>query len=308
MISIRLKIIIMIFFCTLLGCWAEKTQAGSLSVIPTIIDEQVIARDILKESLVLKNNSNSKITAYVFVNNILAQGGEQSFLDPSKADQSSSLANWIEISRGVVELMPWAQKNIDFTIAINLRAKPGRYHAVIYFAEGSTRAEAEKYIFGSASILINLDVSDNSKEKLQLKKFIPDKRFFSDETASFSYILENIGTKAVAYAGDIRIYNNRGEEVSSVPVQSGSEEISPGNDQKIMAAGSLAENFGMGRYKALLTLEYGASGQGTVQDTVFFWVIPWARIAVIFFCLSVVVIGLTSFCHRRYVKKLQKYN
>jgi uncharacterized membrane protein len=112
-------------------------------ITPTIIDQKVKARDILEFSVKIMNNTGSKVDLYPIVNDISVKEGKQEFIEPSLLDKSTSLARWIQISRGVIELWPGQTKEIPFSIHVNLNAKPGKYYAVIIFAQGSTRHEAE---------------------------------------------------------------------------------------------------------------------------------------------------------------------
>ncbi len=308
-------------------------SAASLTVTPVVIDEKAKARDILKESLTLTNNTASKLNVYAFVNNIAIQEGKQEFLDPSRADQSSSLANWILFPRGAIELLPGEKKNIDFNIEVNLRAKAGMYHAMISLAEASTRDDAEKKIVGASSVSVNpntygisvgvnLEVLEDIRERLQLKSFISDKIFFSGFPVSFSYELENVGNRLVAPSGEIRIYDRRGREVASIPINDtrmNTDEnpslIATGENKKFASnwsgpeksssfsmlanvASALGVGGGFGKYKAVLDLEYGAGGK-TLQDTVFFWIIPWKQIAVIFVGFLIFAIALIVLLHKR---------
>lgn len=295
-------------------------QAASFTVTPVVIDEKAKARDILKESVTLTNNTVRKLNVYTFVNNISTREGEQEFLDPSKALHASSLANWIEISRGVIELLPQDIKKIDFLIRVNLRAKPGVYHALISFAEGSTRDIAKNKLSSSPSVTVNLEIIEDVKEYLQLKKFVPDKTFFSSFPISFSYELENTGNRPLTPSGEIRIYNRRGEEVAVIEMNQEGTTLEPDTTFQLAGLwqgsttsrtfaniGQGAKEFG--RYKALLSLEYGVKQRGTLQDTVFFWVIPWQQVLIIFGGLAIIIILTTYFSHHRYERwhgKIQK--
>ena len=110
-----------------------------ITASPAVFDFKAKARDILPEKIILTNKSDVKLNVYTFVNNILATTGEAKFLDPGTADYSSSLANWISISRGVLELAPGEKKEIDFSIEVNMRAKPGIYHAIISLRRSDAR-------------------------------------------------------------------------------------------------------------------------------------------------------------------------
>ncbi|MFA5174922.1 MAG: hypothetical protein WC430_00650 [Patescibacteria group bacterium] len=281
------SLILSLFFCAF-------AEASTLSVSPVVLDEKVKARDILKESLTVTNTSDVKLNIFTFVNNISAEDGQQSFSDPTKADLSSSLANWIEIGRGAFELLPGEKKKIDFLVGVNMRALPGIYHAAISFSEGSTRDEAEKKLAASPAMSINIEVLENAKERLELKKFISTKTFFTKWPISVSYILENIGDKALAHSGDVRIYNRNGEEVAIIKPTGEEEKISPKENRQFSVVWN-GDKFG--RYKALLDVEYGA-GQRNISDTIFFWVLPLRVIAPCFLAGLILLVVLPIFWRR----------
>ena len=258
-----------------------------------IIDEKSKTRDILKESIVLTNDTGRKLNVYTFVNNVAIREG----LD-------TSLANWIEIPRGVIEILPNEKKKIDFMIRVNLRAHPGIYHAVIIFAEGSTRDIAEKKLASAPSVMINLEVIEDIKERLQLKKFIPDKILFSGLQAAFSYELENIGNKPLEPSGEIRIYNKGGKEITSFDANQDASFLEPDTTMALASLGSVS---GFGRYKAVLDLEYGTKQRGTIQDTVFFWIMPWKFISIILSFLIMFTVSVAYLVHCRHLRRAAHY-
>ena len=288
--------ILLLFFTT-----SFVLAASSLTVNPVVIDEKAKARDILNESLTLTNNTGRKLNVYTFVNNIVASKGEEDFLDPSRADHSSSLANWIKISRGVIELSPGEKRTIDIRIDVNLRAEPGIYHAVISFVEGSSRAIAEEKFKSASKVTVNLEVIEDIKERLQLSTFIPVRTFFSGSPITLLFSLENIGNRPLVPSGEIRIYNRRGEEVASIDANEEKVALEPGGTVQLASVWQGIQGFG--KYKAFLNLEYGTTQRGTIYDTVFFWVIPWQKILFIFGALAILVILITYFLHRRYEKR-----
>lgn len=264
--------------------------AEIIAVAPALFDFKAKARDILQEKIILANKSGIKLNIYAFVNNVLAASGEEKFMDPAAADYSSSLANWIAISRGVSDLDPGGKKEIDFSIEINMRAKPGVYHAMISFAAGATRAEAEANLKEAARININLEVLDSAKESLEIKKFAPDKSIFSKFPVSISYTLENNGDRSLLPAGRLLIYNRQGEEVSVISLNPEAINIEPRRSNLFKIIWPDGKNFG--RYKALLNIEYG-NGQRknkTLHDVIFFWVVPWQKLFVLFGGASMLLI------------------
>lgn len=285
----------------------QYCSASSLfDVMPVIIDEKARARDIIKESVIITNNSARRLNVYAFVNDILAgeNGGKQDFQDPSVADKSASLANWIEIARGVIDLAPGEKKTVNFSVNVNLDAKPGAYHTSIVFAEGSTRAEAEKKISNSPSVMVNVEVNEEVNEFLQLKKFIPDKTFFSGLPASFTYEIENIGNRELTPQGEIVIYNKKGEEVASINVNERNVAIPVGASAEFKSLWK--EGSGFGKYKALLNIEYGNSKRGVLNDTVFFFVVPWVKILVVFLVMAAIISFFVHYLHGRGEKRHAK--
>lgn len=282
MLNFKSRFFTAILLCGLGGFFFPTPLRAEEIIVaaPALFDFKAKARDIMKEKIVLENNSDVKLNIYAFVNNVLAATGEAEFLDPAAADHSSSLANWISISRGVLELAPGEKKTIDFLVEVNMRAKPGIYHAVISFTAGSTRAEAEAKLKEAARVNINLEVLDSAKEWLGIKKFMPDKTVFSKFPVGLSYTLENSGDRALLPTGRILIYNRQGEEVSEIDINPEAISIEPRMSRFFKAIWPGGQYFG--RYKALLNMEYGSAQRKTLHDVAFFWVIPWQKLLALF--------------------------
>ena len=122
---------------------ARADSTADLTVTPVVVDEKAKARDILQEKITVTNTSKRKLQLYPSVNDVKSQDGEKPFAEAqSGPERSDSLANWIEISRGLVELNPGESRELPFVIRVNLNALPNTYHADISFYEGSNRADA----------------------------------------------------------------------------------------------------------------------------------------------------------------------
>lgn len=274
----------------------QMAEASTLSVSPVILDRKAYARDILKESLTIFNSTADRLDVYTFVNNFSSSDGKVGFLDPTKADLASSLANWIAIRRGVIELAPNEKKNIDFSIEVSPRARPGTYHATIAFAAGATRFEAENKIGQAASAVINLEALEDVKERLRIKRFVPTKIFFSGFPAWFSYTVENAGNRTLIYGGEIVIYDRRGEEKASLPINLEKVALEPKEEVSNVARwDESGRGKGFGKYKAILRVDFGKGGYA--QDIVFFWIIPWPKILFVF-VIAAVLTAVIAFCAR----------
>jgi hypothetical protein len=269
-----------------------------VSVSPAVIDEDVKARDIIQTTITVTNLYGNVVDIYPIVNNIDIVDGKQEFLARSDVDLKESLANWISISRGTIELQPYETREIPVTINVNLNAKPGKYHALISFMWGSTRAFAEENVKFGVATVVNVEVKEDIKERLQLGAFTSRELFFATPEVSFSYNLENSGNKDLVPKGEVRIYDRRGREVGSVPANIEGATIAPSETGQIASAWTATKKFG--KYKAMLDIEYGSSQLGTVNDTIFFWVIPWKSLLAIFLVLATIVGGIAYIWWGRY--------
>jgi hypothetical protein len=223
------------------------------------------------------------------------ESGQQPFQYAQGASGlSNSLSNWIELTRGVIDLAPGEVKSVPFVITINQNAVPNMYHANVTFSEGSTRDQAQAST-PLATVAVNVEVDANIKIAMQLTKFTSDNIVFTGDDVLFNYQLQNIGNQAVSPTGQIDIYDRNGQEVASVDVNKEGNSVSP--DQTAQLASVWSGASGFGKFKALLTVNYG-NQEAAVQDTVFFWVVPWVQILEILAASLVAMIILWLYFQR----------
>jgi len=275
---------------------APDTSMGlsAFSVSPVVANEKAKPRDIIKKEIIVTNNTDQRLDVYISVENIDPTEGAQEFASPGVSDLSTSLANWVEITRGVIELDAKESRKIPYLIHVNVSAKPGSYYARLQFREGARRTEAEAGVEGSA-LMLNIEVEDNAIERLQLGNFMSEDGVILGNSVSFSYLLENVGNRMLEPRGSIRIFNRKGEEVGSVPLNADGEEITPENKRQLAASWSAEGRFG--KYKAFLDLEYGENQLASVQDTVYFWVFPWKEISAALMGVVVLAVVGTYIVH-----------
>ncbi len=273
---------------------------GKFSITPVVANDKAKPRDIIKKELMLTNHTNRRIDLYLTVENIDPTGGAQEFVSPAASDLARSLANWIEITRGVIELGPQESRKIPYLIHVNLTALPGSYFARIAVTEGARRPEAEWQEIG-AELILNLEVLDDAKERLTLGGFTADDTIILGEEIGFSYNVENVGNRLLEPRGSIRIFNRRGEEVGSVPLNADGVEINPENKRQLATAWNASGRFG--KYKAFLDLEYGENQLASVQDTLYFWVFPWKEILATFVGIIVLAVIGTFIVHMRAIAR-----
>ncbi len=276
--------------------YAALADSALLTFTPVVIDEKGHTRDILKETITLTNTSNRKLTLYPSVNDVERADGQQAFSPAQDAgDLSASLANWIELSRGVIEISPGEIRQVPFVIHINQNAIPNTYHAQISFGDGSTRDEASMHP-PLGVVTVNLEVQADVKELLQLDKFTTGRFFLAGDDVRFDYSLENIGNQELQPHGEIRVYDGKGKEVASVDVNKEGKAVTPDSLAQLASVWDAAQGFG--HYKALLTVYYGKDQTATVQDTVFFWIVPWKQLLILFVLGLAGVVVFAFYFHR----------
>ncbi len=257
----------------------KAIENHGIVVNPAIIDEKAEARDILEYVVKVKNERSSRVSLYPIVNDVLKEGGKQEFLDPGLLDKAVSLARWIKFSRGVIELMPGEEKEVDLTINVNLSAKPGKYYATIVFANGSNLPAAEETAkeLNQPQLAINIEVEEHVVEKLQILQFKTEKNINLSLPVSFILDIENTGNRELEPKGAISIYNRKGEEVDLIDINSDKLKIGPNENKNIVFSWQAPKS--LGKYKAKLNIEYGDKESRDLQDTIYFWVLPWITLS-----------------------------
>ena len=280
--TVRMQSIALLFFVLAMAPLAPRVAHAAppivLTATPVIIDEKVKPQDILNESITITNTSDHKLSLYPSVSDISTTTGEQAFQYAFTGPQAAgSLSNWIELSRGVIDLNAGEEKTVPFVIQVPRDTPVGSYHALISFASGSTRDQA--VAAGSlAEVTVNAELQADIKEIMQLKSFSTDNVVFTGDDALFKYQLQNIGNQPLDPKGEIRIYDRQGEEVASVNVNNEGKVVSP--DQVSQLASAWNSVNGFGKYKAVIDVDYGTVQPASAQDITYFWVIPWKQVLI----------------------------
>jgi hypothetical protein len=282
--------------------FASSAHAVSYTVTPLVISEEVEERDILVKTMTLTNTGSAPVTIYPTVNNIALDegGGITEFVPQVMSDQTRSLAAWMEISRAGIDLFVGDTKTVELTLRINPNAVAGEYHAFLGFPNGENRDEAERMVLrGDApGTIVTVNLVDKKTTLLKLSRFIVD-RFVTDaDNSAASYTVKNPGDEPLVPTGEVIFYDNTGEEVGAVSVNPEKVEIAPGGEHTFSA--SVPADGLFGKYKAFLSVEYGKGNIASVQDTTFFYIFPVKTIIIIFSILSVIVVLVSLYVHKKY--------
>ena len=290
-----------VFVCmVVLSAAISVRAADDAQVYPVVIDYELFPGDIEVRDVTLARSPEAIGLGQYFpmVRNVDADGVAQSFEHFSVADRSTSLANWMNVSRAQVQLLPGEQRVLPITFDIHYRAKPGTYHAIVAFPEGHNRAAAEERIDSALKVFVTIVVGDPAKESASLTQFRATSAFFGSAPVTFEYGVENGGDLEVVPRGRILIYDRRGHEVDSLPLNGEGASLAPEESKTLASVWEAASR--IGRHKALLVLEYGSGQTASIHDTEFFWVIPWVPLLAVFFVTLFLALYLVSRWHERY--------
>ena len=296
-----IKLLIMTGFLAMIVAGISRTasaEEAAITVSPSIIDEKARPRDIIERDIKLVNSSDVKVELYAVVNDMKSEGGLQDPSDPIYLDKASSLARWIEINRGVIELPPGGEATLPLKVKVNLSAQPGSYYAQIAFASGSNRNEAEGKAASTnpSKITLNIEVQDNVVERAEIEQFAIRRAVNMDKKADFLLKLKNIGNREIAPSGSIVIHNNRGQEVGLLEVNKGGQKIAPDESSEFNQEWQAGNR--IGRFKATLALDYGDKESRNLQDTVFFWIFPIWFLALSAALVVILVVSLAILSSR----------
>ncbi len=277
------KSIIILFLSLILipsESWAQNSS--NVLVNPSVIDEKTKIRDILEYDILIQNKSERQVSLYAVVNDVDPVEGIEESNKPQDLDRTVSITKWIELSRGVIRISSGEEAKVPLKINVSHDAIPGIRHAKIIFAEGNNRELAEKKAKKSnqPEILINLEIEEDIVERAELNNFSSAKNIYSSFPAKFDFTVKNIGNSNVTPIGNIYIYNRKGQEIDKININIDQSAIKPETVLKFNEKWD-GENGGFGKYKAKLELEYGSLINRDLQDTVYFWILPFKLVVLV---------------------------
>lgn len=279
----------------------SASLAANISVSPLIIDVEAKANDIFNESIKVSNNHTNSARVFASVNEIsVGENNEiKSFVPASMSDRTTSVTSWIEITRGRIDLKSGEEKEIPLLIRINPNTPPGLYHAFVGFAVGPNRDVAEEIILNGQGdgVVVRVLVGTKQQEFLRLVSYSTDPFSLSPDKGEIKFSLENVGDLPLTPKASVIIYDSRGRELTSLDISSNAGEvILPGETKDY--TDRLPYLNRVGKNKAYLTVDYGIEKKAALNDTAFYYSIPWLYLVVIMILLLVVLLSIVILLRR----------
>ncbi len=283
-----------------------ETALAQHTVRPLVADFTLEARGMASQTITIDNPTERQARVYATVNAVRVDvdGAIDEFIQPAAADNTRTVTSWIQISRGRIEIPAGERHEIPLRIQVHPNAEPGIYHAFIGFPRARNRDEAEDLVFrGQApGTMLRIEIADGRQAFLRLENFTTERFVIDPQQSQFTYTIANPGDVSLVPQGELIVYDGRGREIGSVPVNPTQKNIAPG--EAVTFQSELPAGGQLGRHRALLALTYGDGQRASITDTIFFHQLPLPQLIIIFLiCLAVATLA-AYWIHRRYTPVL----
>jgi hypothetical protein len=251
-------------------------DAADLNIRPFLIDKTVEPREFLQEQVSITNNTNRKLNVYATVNEITVdkEGEILAYESPIMTDRTKTIASWVEVKRGRIEIQPGETEAVDLGFRIHPNAVPGEYHVFIGFGAAEKRFQAVEAARAGEldGVIVKLTIEDKRTEYLRISGFIIDRFVTSAADKKVEIELENLGDVPATPQGEIIFFTSNGEEIDAIPVNTDLLMVPPGETVTITSELPLGNQ--LGRFKANLALQYGETQRASLYDTTQFFMMP----------------------------------
>ncbi len=207
-----------------------------------------------------------------------------------------SLASWISLSPGSVEVEASSSAVANLAIVIPDDALAGGHYAAVYFESGPPTPQGDETELGSGTAvasrlasLIYLTVSGPISEDSLLEEFTTDQSFYEFGPVKFLTTIKNLSDIHVRPTGNIEVYNMFGVKKETLPL----DEVNIFPEAKRSYENTWNTTWGLGKYSAKLSAVYGPSSQ-VVEGLIYFWIIPLRIVIAVLVGLLILILLILS--------------
>lgn len=304
------------------GFFVSYSSAEALTISPPRVELRGNPGEVVKQEVVLTNDTKNTQIFYTSFANFEAQGETGA---PAFVESRDDLDTWIQ-TESTVALKAGESRIVPISITIPNNAEPGGHFAAIFWGTTPPSTQGATLSIGAkVGMLILLSVNGEVREAGGLVSFstVGKKFWYKTLPVSFEYRFRNDGGDRVKPTGTIRIRNTVFLPTKKLNANESNGNVLPGSTRKFTTdwlryktpenenEGRSAfkrffanvnyewKNFAVGLYSARLNVTYGSTGEHA-KDTVFFFVFPWE--------LLIVLIVLITFIWWGGKKLIRKYN
>ena len=300
---------------TLMPIFGYADTSLSVTVTPPLFQLTISPGQSWSSALKVVNANSYDVTYYAQPMDFSAEGesGQASFapvvnVPTDGTADSYSLARWIQISPEPVVIPSGRSANIPFTVSIPQGAEPGGHYAAILVGTQPPQIKTSgpsMKISSYVSSLLFVKVEGNIQENARVREFRTDQSLYQTPDAKFLIRFENLGNTHLKPEGIITIYNmwgkKRGELLINQEKNFGN--VLPKTIRKFEFSWSGGSSLlDIGKYSAVVTLNFGDKNKQNISATTYFWVVPMIPVAATIFSIVIFMLLLVWFI-RRYIRR-----
>lgn len=290
--------------------------ADALVLAPAKIEIEAAPGNVIKDRIILLNDSEETATFYSSVEKFEAQGESGT---PNFVLSTEGLASWVDVP-GSVTLAPNESREVPYVISLPGDAQPGGHFAAIFWStippDGTGGGQVLVGI--KSGILLLVGVAGEFEEKGGVIEFgnLNGKKLLSQLPTRLYYRFQNDGSDRLKPEGTVEIRNLFGGTASVLNANLAEGNVLPLSIRKFeilwaektkepnqihsddaqlgqgffAIAGQQWKNFLFGPYRAVLEVSYGADSQVDVAKFSFF-AFPWQLLSLLVGGLALIIFG-----------------
>jgi len=254
---------------------AHAQNSAGIKIQPSIIEEKVDPGRIITGVLRVTNMTDGAQTYTVIKRNVSSVGEDGKPVFSKQEDETGlELASWITVSESTVTVGPNEQKEVPYTINVPANAPPGGHFGAIFFVvEAGRPSEIGASVGFEVGSIINLQVSGDIVEDVQIREFSAGKLLYGKPDVLFTTRVENRGNILARPRGTLEIKNMFGKKVATLRVNDQAGGVVP-NSERSFEVQWEGDGVQFGRYDAVMSLVYGDDVSHTISRVLAFWILP----------------------------------
>jgi len=223
--------------------------------------------------LKISNNNPASLTIYVSAVNLSDKSVP--ILNQDSEIYENSLANWIKFQEKTTTILGNQSVFLPFSLKLPGDVPPGSQAAAILIGTQPLNEKTKELkSAGFISSILSVQVRGSARIGGAVKSFSAESKLYQEPKVKFLLNFENTGNVNLSPSGEIKIYNNQGEEKGNVNLSAGELSVLPGKNREFIFSWEGEENeIRTGRYKAVAVLTFGNPIQNTAKEA-YFWIMP----------------------------------
>lgn len=284
------------------GAVFAQSASASLgsSVAPPVYDLMAKPGETFSKIMNVRNDSSGSQSFRMVVQGISSSNevGGLNFLPVSSAD----LSGWMSVSPEDFTLAPGQSKDVTVTVKVPASAAPGGHYATVFAQSGGPQTGGAQIssMVGSAFLV---RVSGRVVESADVVEFsTAQARVIPGQPIEFTVRAKNTGNTHIRPQGTIEVFNGD-IKVDEIAVNPEGLTVLPGAVRKFEVQSN--KTLPAGRYRAQMTMVYGA-GQSISVPAVSFMVVgemSIATVVAIVLAIFVLILAAALLVNRRPMSK-----